>query len=189
MRFGTQPTCRKESPWLNTFQFIQLLLEPISTPCWMRFFDLVIVVDQSLSHLQRFVTPWTAACQAPLSSTISRRLLKFLSMESVRLSNCLILCHPFSFCLQSFPASGSFPMSQLFVPGGQSIRASASVLAMNIQVDLLYDWLIWFPCSPRDSQESSATLHFKSISSLVLIFLYGPTLTSIHDYWKNHSFD
>ena len=133
MRFGTQPSDRTESPWLNTFLFVQLLLEPILTPCWIRFFDFVIVVVQTLSHLQHFVTQWTAACQVPLSSTIAQSLLKFLSMESVRLSNSLILCHPFTFCPQSFPASGSFPMSRLFAPGGQSIKASASVLAMNIQ--------------------------------------------------------
>ena len=94
---------------------------------------------------------------------------------------------PFSSCLQSFPASGSFLTSQFFESGGQSIgvSASASVLPMNIQ-----DWfplgLVGSPCSPRDSQESS-TPHFKSINSLVLSFLHSPTLTSIHDYWKYHS--
>ena len=99
---------------------------------------------------------------------------------------------PFSSCPQSLPASGSFPMSQVFPSGGQSIgvSVSASVLPMNTQ-----DWspLGWklggFPCSPRDSQESSPTPQFKSINSLPLSLLYGPTLTSIHDYWKNHSFD
>ena len=94
---------------------------------------------------------------------------------------------PFSFCPQSFPASGSFQMNQLFPSGSQSIgvSASASVLPMNTQ-----DWspLGWTPCSPRDSQESSPTLQFKSINSSVLSFLYSPTLTSIHDYWKNQSF-
>ena len=98
---------------------------------------------------------------------------------------------PFSSCLQSFPKSGSFPMSQFFASGGQNIAASAlaSVLPMNFQD--------WFPlrltgfisCSPRDSQESSPTPQFKSISSSVLSFVYSPTLTSIRDYWKNHSFD
>ena len=97
---------------------------------------------------------------------------------------------PFPSCLQYFPASGSFPMSQFFASGGQSIgvSASASVFQMNIQ-----DWfplgLIGFSCSPRDFQESSPTLQFKSINSLVLSFPYSPTLTSIHDYWKTHSFD
>ena len=51
------------------------------------------------------------------------------------------------------------------------------------------NWMVWSPCSPRDSQESSPTSQVKSINSSVLSFLYGPTLTSIHDYWKTHSFD
>ena len=98
---------------------------------------------------------------------------------------------PFSSCLQSFPASGSFPMSQFFTSGSQRIRASASVssLPMNIQYWFPLDWFFWSPCSSRDSQESSPTPRFKSINSLALSILYGPTLTSICDYWKNHSFD
>ena len=97
---------------------------------------------------------------------------------------------PFSSRLQYFPASGSFPMSQLFASGGQSIgvSASTSVLPMNIQ-DWFTDGLVGSPCSSRDSQESSPTPQFKSINSSVLSFLYSPLLTSIHDYWKNHSFD
>ena len=98
---------------------------------------------------------------------------------------------PFSSRLQSFPASASFPMSQFFPSGGQSIgvTALASVLPMNIQNWFPLDGLVGSPCSPRDSQESSPTPHFKSINSSVLSFLYSPTLTSIHDYWKNHSLD
>ena len=98
---------------------------------------------------------------------------------------------PISSCLQSFPALGSFPMSQLFASGGQSIGASAStsVLPMYIRTDFRYDWLVWSFCSPRNSQESSLTPWFDSISSLVLSLLNGPTLISIRDYWKNHSFD
>ena len=97
---------------------------------------------------------------------------------------------PFS-CLQSFPASGCFPMSQFFTSGGQSIgvSASASVLPMNIQDWFPLGWTGWISYSPRDSQESSPTPKLKSINFLVLSFLYSPTLTSIHDYWKNHSFD
>ena len=98
---------------------------------------------------------------------------------------------PFSYCLQSFPASGSFLMNQFFTSGGQSIEvsASASDLSMNIQ-----DWFPlgrtgWIFFCPRVSKESSPTSLFKSINSLALSFLYSPTLTSIHDYWKNHSFD
>ena len=74
----------------------------------------------------------------------------------------------------------------------------AKVLELQVQhqslkwifrTDFLQDWLVWSPCSLRDSRESFPIPQFKSINSLVLSFLYGPTLTSIHDYWKNHSFD
>ena len=83
---------------------------------------------QSLSHVQLFATPWTTARQASLSITSSRSLPKLISMESVMSSNHLILCVPFSSCLQSFLASGSFPMSQFFASGSQSIGASTLVL-------------------------------------------------------------
>ena len=93
---------------------------------------------------------------------------------------------PFSSYPQSFPAWGSLPMSQLFASGGQSTGALAlgSVLPKNIQDWFPLDWLVWSPCRPRDSQESSPTPQFKSINSLALSFLYSPTLTSIHDHWK-----
>ena len=108
-------------------------------------------------------------------------------------------CHPtisssvihFSSCPQSFPKSGSFPVSQLFASGGQSIgvSASTSLPPMNIQDCFHKDGLIGSPCSPRDSQESSPTPQFKSINFSVLSFLHSPTLTSIHDHRKNHSLD
>ena len=93
---------------------------------------------QLLSHVQLFTTPLTAACQPSLFITNSQSLLRLMSIESVwchpTISSSVI---PFSSCLQSFPASGSFPMSQFFQSDGQSIEASASalVLPMNIQ-----DW-------------------------------------------------
>ena len=71
-------------------------------------------VAWSLSHVQLFATPWTATHLASLSFIISQSLLKFKSIESVTLYKHLILCRPFSSCLQSFPVSGSFPVSQLF---------------------------------------------------------------------------
>ena len=95
-----------------------------------------------------------------------------------------------SSCLQSFPASGYFQMSQLFASGGQSIGApaSASVLPVNIQG--------WFPLGltgwslpVQGTLKSSPTPQFKSIHFLVLSLLYGPTLTFVHDYWENHSFN
>ena len=100
---------------------------------------------------------------------------------------------PFSSCPQSFPESGSFLMNQLFISGGQTIgaSASASVLPINIQG--------WFPLgltslilqSNRLLRVFSSTtvLEKKSISSSALSLLCDPTLTSIHDYWKNQSFD
>ena len=94
---------------------------------------------QSLSHVWLFVTPWTAARQASLSITTSQTLLKLMSIKSVMPSNHLILCHPLLLPPSILQASGSFPISQFFTSGGQSIEvsASASVLPMNIQD--------WFP--------------------------------------------
>ena len=85
-------------------------------------------VSSSLSHVLLFAAPWTAACQASLSITISQSLLKLMSIESVMPSNHLLCC-PFSSCLRSFPASGSFPMSQFFESGGQTIGVSASSIS------------------------------------------------------------
>ena len=100
---------------------------------------------QSLSHVRLSVTPWTAARQASLSITNSWSLFKLTSIESVMPSNHRILCLPFSSSLQSFPASESFPMSQFFSSGGQSIGASAStsVLPVNIQGWFPLGWTGW----------------------------------------------
>ena len=99
----------------------------------------------------------------------------------------------FSFCLQSFPASRSFPVSQLFAWGGQSIgdSASASVLQWVFMVAFLYSGLIdWFDLlTVQETQESSPTLQLASINSLALSLLYGSAFTSVHDYWKDHSPD
>ena len=96
---------------------------------------------------------------------------------------------PFSFCLQSFPVSGSFPMNWLFTSGGQSIGdwTSASILPMNIQG--------WFPLGLTGLilqfkglwRAFSSTIIWRPLSSLALRLLYGPILTSIQDYWKNHN--
>ena len=104
------------------------------------------------------------------------------------ISSCVV---PFSSCPQSFLASGSFLMSQLFASGGQSITvsASASVLPINIQDWFPLGWTDWISCCPRDSQKSSPAPQCKSINTLALSFLCGPTLTSVRDYWKNYSFD
>ena len=98
---------------------------------------------------------------------------------------------PFS-CPHSLPASGSFPMSQYFASGGQSIgvSASASVRPMNTQDCSPLGWTGWISLQSKGlSKESFLTPQFKSINFSALSFLHSPTLTSIHDHWKNHSLD
>ena len=100
---------------------------------------------QLLSHVRLFVTPWTAACQASLSITNSQSPPKPMSIESVMPSSHLSSVIPFSYCPQSFPASGSFQMSQLSTSGDQSIgvSASTSVLPMNTQDLSPLGWTGW----------------------------------------------
>jgi len=98
---------------------------------------------------------------------------------------------PFSSCLQSFPASRSFQMSQFFTSGGQRIgvSASASVLPMNIQDWFPLGWTGWISLQSRGFSGVFSNTTVQKHQSLVLSFLYDPPLTSVHDYWKNHSFD
>ena len=144
-----------------------------------------------LSHVQLFVTTWAAARQASLSITNSQRLLKLMSIESVMPSNHPILCHPLLLLPSVFPSIRVFSNESVLCIRWQSLRVSASASSFQwiFRTDFLSDGLVGSPCSPRDSQESSPTPQFKSINSSALSFLYGPTLTSIHDYWKNHNFD
>ena len=145
----------------------------------------MLLVVQMLSHVQLFATPWTAACQASLSLTISQSLLRLMSIESMRPSNCLIICH-----LLHLPSIfPTFPVSQLFASGGQSIGASASVLPMSYQG--------WLPLGLTGlisllSKGLSRVFFSTTVGKhqyLVLSLLYGPTLTSVHDYWENNSLD
>ena len=135
--------------------------------------------------------PMDCSTQRPPCPSLSPRICS---------NSCLLSwwCHPtisssvipFSSCPHSLPASGSFPVSWLFASGGQSIGASASASVLLISSQ---GWcplgLVWSPFCPRDSQESSPAPQFKSISSLTLSLLYGPTLMSVYKYWKNHTFD
>ena len=144
---------------------------------------------QSLSHVQLFET---AAHQASLSITSSWSLHKLLSIVLVMPSNHLILCCP----LLLLPSI--FPSIRVFFQWVGSSYQVAKILEFQLQhqsfrwifrTDFLWDGLVWSPCCPRDSQESSLAPRFKSIDSSALSLLYGPALISIHDYWKNHSFD
>ena len=98
---------------------------------------------------------------------------------------------PFSACLQSFPTSGSFQMSQFFPSGGQNIgvSASTSVLPMTIQDWFPLGWTGWISLQSKGLSRVFSTPQFKSINSSALRFLYSPTLTSIHDHRKNYSLD
>ena len=124
---------------------------------------------QSLSCAQLFATPWTTAHQASLSITNSWNVLKIMSIESVMPSNHLNLCRPFSFCLQSCPASGYFQMSQFFASSGQSIgvSASASVLPMNIQDWSPQGWTGWISLQSKGLSIESHLQHCSSKASLL----------------------
>ena len=127
-------------------QLLWAVLSSVDDPFYSgsRISSGILLLLFSYSHVWLFATPWTAACQALLSSTVSWSLLKFMSIELVMLSAHLILCHPL--LLPSiFPNIKSFPMSPLFSSGSQSIGASnsASVLPLNIQ-GLISFRIYWF---------------------------------------------
>ena len=131
--------------------------------------------------------PWTAAHLFSLFIIYSQNLLKLMSIESVMPSNNLILCRPFLLLPSIFPNIKESVLCIRYQIIG--VSASESVLPMIFRTDCLQEGLVGSPCSPRDSQEYSLTPQFRSINSSLLSFLYSPTLTSIHDHWKNHSFD
>ena len=148
-------------------------------------------VVESLSRVWLFATPWTSAHQASLSFTISWSLLKFKSIESVKLYNHLILCHSLLLLPSIFPSIKVFPVNQLVASGGQSIGASAStsVLPMNIQGWFPLGWTAWISLLFNGLSRVFYITMVQNHQFLALSFLYSTTLTSIHDHWKNHSFD
>ena len=187
-------TSLSSAPWTVPAQHVIR----VPNDMWKQDLNLMgfeVVVAQLFSLVWFFATWWTAPARLPWSS-LSHRVYS----NSYPLSQ---WCHltispsvtPFSFCLQSFPESGSFPMSQLFASGDQSIgtSASASVLPMNIQG--------WFPFrltslilqSKGLSRVFSSTTVWKhqffGAQPSVWNWPTTTTVTSMHDYWKNHSFD
>ena len=143
-------------------------------------------------HILLFATPWTAANQASLSFTISQSLLRLMSIESVMPSNCLILCHPLLLLPSIFPSIRVFSNeSTCCVRWPEYWSFSFNISPSNERPGLIsfrMDWLDLLVVQGT-LQESSLTPQFKSINSSALSFLYSPTLTSIHDHWKNHSLD
>ena len=132
--------------------------------------------------MQLRATPWTPALQASLSFTISWSLLRLVSLELVKPSNHLILCCPLLFLPSIFPSIKVFSNESTLqqVTKGLELQLQHQSLQLIFRTDFLYDWLVWSPCNPRDSQESSPIPQFKGINSSALKFLYGPTLT--HPY-------
>jgi len=146
------------------------------------------VSSVQFSRVWLFATPWTAACEASLSITNSRSLLKIMSIESVMPSNHLILCWPLLFPLSTFPSIRVF--SNESIPCFRYWSFSFTISPSNEYARLTsfrMDWLDLL--AVQGTLTSSPTPQFKSINSSALSFLYSPTLTCIHDYWKNHSFD
>ena len=144
---------------------------------------------QSLSCVQLFATPWIAARQASLSITISQSSLKLTSIKLVMPSSHLILCRPLFLLPPISPSIRVFSNeSTLRMRWPKYWSFSYSIIPSKKNPGLI-SGPVGSPCSPRDSQESSPIPQFKSINSLALSFLHSPTLTSIHDHWKNHSLD
>ena len=152
----------------------------------MGFLNFLIVV-QLLSRVRHIVPCGLQHARLPFP-LLAPRVLKMMSIESVMLSNHYLLC-------RRILLPSVFPSIRVFSSeAALHIRWpkywSFSISPSNEHPGLIWvDGLVGSPCSPRDSQESSPTPQFKSISSSVLSLLYGLTLTSIHDYCKNPSFD
>ena len=152
----------------------------------------LVAVVQSLICVRLFATPWTAAHQASLSFTNSWSLLKLMSIESVMPSNSLFLCCPLLLLPSIFPSIRVFSNeSALRIRWPKYWSFSFSISPSSEYSGLISFRMDWFNLLAVHgaSEESSPTPQFKSINSSALSLLYGPTLTSIHDYWRHHSFD
>ena len=142
---------------------------------------LQVVVVQLISHVQHFVTPWTAAHQAPVSFTISWSLLKVMSIESVRPSNHLIICLPLLFLSLIFPSIRVFSNEWSFHVRWPKFW-SFTINPFNEYLGLISFRTDWFDLlALQGTQEPFPAPQFKSINSLALSLLYCPTLTSIQD--------
>ena len=158
---------------------------------WLLILYFMFFVVQSLSRIWLFATLWTAAHQASLSFTVSQNLLRLMSIESVIPSKHLIPCLPLLLLPSIFPSIRVFSneLAVCIKWSNTGSLVSASVLPMNIQS--------WFPLGLTDlifllskglSGVFSSTTLWKH-QFLALTLLYGPTFKSVHDYWKNYSFD
>ena len=146
---------------------------------------------QLISHVWLLASPWTVAHQASLSITNSWSLLKLMSIKSVKPSKHLLLCHPLLLPPSIFPSIRVFSNeSVLRIRRPKYWSVSFSFSPSNEYSGLISFRIDWLDLrAVQGTLESSPTPQLKSINSSALSFLYSPTLTSIHDYWKNHSLD
>ena len=151
----------------------------------------VTYVVQLLNCVRLFATPWTVARQASLSITISQRLLKLMSIESVLIPNHFILCNPRFLLPLIFPSIRFFPNeSALHIRWPKYWSFSFSISPSKEHPGLIsfsMDWLDLFFLQSNGLSRVFSRPQFKSIDSLVLSFLHSPTLASIRDHWKTHS--
>ena len=146
-----------------------------------------MIVVWSLSDVCLFKTPMD--CSTPVSPVL-HYLPEFAQIHMSWWCYLTILSSAsLYFCLQSFPTSGSFPVSRLFASGGQSIGTSASLSVLPIYSGLISFRIGWFYFLAIQGTLKSSAPQFDSINSSALSLLYSPVLTSICDYWKIHSYD
>ena len=160
----------------NTYIYQSITLDTLKIE---HYFSIVVHL---LSHFWLFVTPWTAECQASLSFTISWSLLKLMSIESMMSSNISSSVVPFSSCLQSSPASGSFPMSQFFSSGGKYYW-SFSISPSNEYSGLISFRIAWFDLLAVQCTLKRLLQQHSSKASVLWCSAF------LHYYWENHSFD
>ena len=155
------------------------------------YYNIVYISVQSLSRIQLFATPWTSMPALP----VHHQPLESTQTHVHWVNDAIQPSHPLS---SPSPPAFNLSQNQGLFKWVSPLHQVAKVLECQLQhqsfhwtprTDLLNDGLVGSPCSPRDSQESSPTPQFKSINSSALSLLHSPTLTSIHDYWKNHSLD
>ena len=179
------------------------LLGPLLTNGSMESYHISLTLSFPIYKLDNHFISVTQSCPT-LSNPIDfctpglpvlHHLTEFAQTHVHWVSDAIQPAHPL---LTSSPPASNLSQHQGPYHWVSSSHQVAKVLELQLQhqsfqwifrTDFLEDGLVWSPHSPRDSQESSSTPQFKSINSFVLSFLYDPTLTTIHDYWKNHSFD
>ena len=190
---------KEQQPWLSVstqaYSRPSFSLWGVRTGRALLPVNTVSISDQSvqlLSHVRLFVTPWTAAHQASLSITNSQSLLKLMSIMSVMPSNYLILCHTLLLLPSIFPSIRVFSNeSVLHIRWPKYWSFSFSISPSNEYSGLISFRMDWFDLLAVQGTLKSLLQHHSSKASILRpsAFVNGPTLTSICDYWKNHSFD